>query len=123
MPPNAAIAGVGKQYDEIVVIVLLMALKSSGGAANPWYKDMSALDGTRSVSGFQHSLRAANKLAGELLEKKTKGEALVPEDVGRTSNGEGCGTVSPKKRKADANSKSSSDVNRYYIPREKFTGY
>lgn len=107
MPSKATVsASAGRQYDEVIVLVLLMALKSMGGAANPWFKDMAALDGDRSASGFEHALRALNKLAGELLEKKTKVKKLVPEDVGRAATG----AVTPNKRKAGSESGTASPM-------------
>lgn len=82
-----------KQYDETVVVALLMALKSKGGSLAEPLKDMTSLDGTRTLSGFEHQLRAANKLATTLNEKKARGEALSPADVGG-----GGRTASPRKR-------------------------
>ncbi|KIW04161.1 uncharacterized protein PV09_04968 [Verruconis gallopava] len=89
----------GKQYDEVVVIVLLMALKSSGGTASSWYQDMAALDGTRTVSSLEHSLRAANKLAGELLDRKRKGEAFEPALIGRPSVTSELAAVAKKRKR------------------------
>jgi len=76
-----------------------MHLKAGSTTINPALKDMALLDGNRSVSGFEHQLRAANKIAGELLAKKNGGVELGPQDLGRP------GTTptpanTPKKRKA-----------------------
>lgn len=84
-----------KTYDELVVVALLMSLKAKGGTIAEAVKDMAALDGKRSVSGFEHSLRAPNKLAGVLNEKKTRGEALGPDDIGGVGGGS---PTTPRKR-------------------------
>lgn len=85
MPPKAA--ATGKQYDEVTVLGLLMTIKTLGGTYNKTLADMAALDGKRSTSSFEHSSRAANKLAGELLEKQKAGHTLKPIDIGRVVEG------------------------------------
>ncbi|RDI89262.1 hypothetical protein Vi05172_g907 [Venturia inaequalis] len=85
-----------KQYDETVVIALIMALKAKGGTLTEALQDMTTLDGNRSHSGFEHQLRAANKLATALNVKKNRGEALSPADIG--GGGGGGSGASPKKR-------------------------
>ncbi|KAF2436621.1 hypothetical protein EJ08DRAFT_644948, partial [Tothia fuscella] len=87
-----------KQYDEVVVVALLLALRDKGGSLAPYLKDMHALDGNRSISGFEHSLRAANKLAGELLAKKQSGEVLTPADLSGNS-ATAPTSATPKKRR------------------------
>jgi hypothetical protein len=87
-----------KQYDAVVVTALLMQIKSSGGTINNALRHMSALDGFRTVSGFEHSLRALNKLAGELNAKEAKGEELGPEDMGNTAGNSGSPVATPRKR-------------------------
>jgi hypothetical protein len=85
-----------KQYDEIIVIALLMALREKSGSLNPHLKDMNALEGSRSVSIFEHSLRAANKLSAELLAKKQSGQILTSADMGSSASVPTATT--PKKR-------------------------
>lgn len=85
MPPKAA-AG-EKMYDEVTVLGLLLVIKAAGGTYNKVLADMSALDGKRTTSSFEHSLRAVNKLAGELFEKQKAGHKLGPADIGRDANG------------------------------------
>ncbi|KAE9975561.1 hypothetical protein EG328_003137 [Venturia inaequalis] len=87
-----------KQYDETVVIALIMALKAKGGTLTEALQDMTTLDGNRSHSGFEHQLRAANKLATALNGKKNRGEALSPADIGGGGGGGGGSGASPKKR-------------------------
>jgi hypothetical protein len=98
MPPKST-AG-AKTYDEITVLGLLLCIKNLGGSYNKVLADMSAIDGERSVSSFEHSLRSANKLAGELFTKQKAGQKLGPADIGRTVDVMGGGT--PKKRAAVA---------------------
>ena len=82
-----------------------MSLKSNGKSLADPLKDMVSLDGTRTLSSFEHSLRAANKLAGDLVTKKGNGESLSPADVGRVP-GEAPATpakktpATPRKRKS-----------------------
>jgi len=71
MPPKTASGE--KTYDEVTVLGLLLVIKQLGGTYNKALADMAALDGKRTVSSFEHSLRSANKLAAELLEKTKKG--------------------------------------------------
>lgn len=59
-----------------------MALKSKGGTLAEALKNMTALDKNRSHSAFEHQLRAANKLAMSLNEKKGRGEEIRAEDIG-----------------------------------------
>jgi hypothetical protein len=90
----------GKTYDEIVVVALLMSLKAKGGSLAEALKDMNALDGTRTVSGFEHSLRAVNKLAGNLNEKKARGESIDPTDMpgGSSATKDSARPTTPRKR-------------------------
>ncbi|QDS68429.1 hypothetical protein FKW77_010796 [Venturia effusa] len=103
-----------KQYDETVVIALIMALKAKGGTLADPLKDMTALDGNRSQSGFEHSLRAVNRLATVLNEKKARGEGLGPGDVGGAGAGGAGGGVgaSPRKRGGGAAGSASSTPKR-----------
>lgn len=90
-----------KVYDEAVVVALLMALKAKGGTLAEPYKDMVKLDGSRTNSSFEHSLRNVNKLAGTLNDKKAKGEILTPADIGNNTTGDAPTTpakATPKKR-------------------------
>ncbi|TID16757.1 hypothetical protein E2P81_ATG09316 [Venturia nashicola] len=98
-----------KQYDETVVVALIMALKAKGGTTSEALKDMTSLDANRSLSSFEHQLRAANRLATTLNEKKSRGEALGPADVGGGSGGGGNGR---KRGAAAGGSVSSTPVKR-----------
>lgn len=101
MPPKPDIS-TGKTHDEVVVLTLVMMLKENGHSlGKAAYETMHKLHGERSVDSFNHSLRAINKLAGELVEKKKNGVELSPADVGRTSGGDGGAAANtPKKRKS-----------------------
>lgn len=57
--------GAGKMFSEDTVAVLLMAL-GSVSISSDQYKMMSALDGTKTASSFQHSCRSVLKKAKEL---------------------------------------------------------
>lgn len=98
MAPKAAVTG-GKQYDEVVVLALLMHLKCGTTTINPILKDMALLDGNRSISGFEHQLRSANQLATKLLAKKNGGTDLSPADLGRPADTLTAAPNTPKKRK------------------------
>jgi hypothetical protein len=100
MPPKPVTGD--KTYDEVTVLGLLLVIKQLGGTYSKTLADMAALDGKRTTSSFEHSLRAANKLAGELLEKTKTGAKLSPADIGRSVDGSPAGTApnTPKKRKA-----------------------
>jgi hypothetical protein len=88
-----------KVYDETIIVALLMALKSKGGTYTEPLKDMVALNGNRTLSSFEHSLRAANKLAGEFNAKKASGQALTPADMpNESASGTTSTTATPKKR-------------------------
>jgi len=90
-----------KVYDETVVVAILMALKAKGGTLADPYKDMVLLDGSRTNSSFEHSLRNLNKLAGTLNDKKAKGQTLTPADMGNNTTGDAPNTPAkamPKKR-------------------------
>jgi hypothetical protein len=110
MPPATV-----KQYDEVVVTALLVALKSKGGSLNEAIKDMVALDGNRTHSSFEHSLRAANKLAGDLNTKKLNGVALEPSDIPGTAPASAIGaTASPKTPKKRSKFFEMSQILYYY---------
>lgn len=96
MAPKAAPGG--KTYDEVTVLGLLLCIKNLGGTYNKALADMAAIDRNRSTSTFEHSLRSANKLAGELFAKQKAGQQLGPADIGRMVDVMGGGT--PKKRAA-----------------------
>jgi hypothetical protein len=66
-----------KKYDEVIIVALLLALKEKGGAMNPILQSMSDLDGSRTPSSFEHSLRAANKLASSILARKQAGHPVT----------------------------------------------
>jgi hypothetical protein len=85
-----------KTYDEVVVVGLIMHVRSLGGSYMKALNDIAALDGKRSTSAFEHQLRAANKMAGDLLAKQSHGDKIVPTDLGRSS---GDCPSTPKKRK------------------------
>jgi hypothetical protein len=73
MAPNTE----SKKYDEVIVIALLVALKEKGGTMNPTLQLMSDLNGFRSASSFEHTLRSANKLAGSILAQKQAGHPVT----------------------------------------------
>jgi hypothetical protein len=71
-----------KPFDSIVVTALIMALRANGGTINAALHHMSALNGNRTFSSFEHSLRELNKLAIELNNKVAAGQTLGPVDMG-----------------------------------------
>lgn len=77
--------GAGKMFSEDTVAVLLMAL-GSVSISSDQYKMMSALDGTKTASSFQHSCRSVLKKAKELKARVDNGEVFVPVSAG-TSRG------------------------------------
>jgi hypothetical protein len=80
-----------KTYGETVVVALLMSLKAKGGTLAECIKDMTYLDGTRKFASFEHSLRAASRLAGQLNDKKDAGQVIGPADM--SGGGASAGTA------------------------------
>jgi hypothetical protein len=103
MAPNVEV----KKYDDVVVVALLVALREKGGTLNPSLVLMKDLDGSRSTSSFEHSLRAANKLAASILAKKQAGQPITPADMGDTTAAStptsGNGTPKSVKRSENSN--------------------
>ncbi|CAN9338632.1 unnamed protein product [Alternaria alternata] len=97
MPPKAATLDGQKVVPADCVSVLLMALGSTT-ITKAQYDMMSALDGTRTASSFEHQFRTITAKAKELKARAEKGEtfqAVAPVDQrGQTS------PATPNKRKA-----------------------
>jgi hypothetical protein len=81
MAPSAE----AKKYDDVVVVALLAVLREKGGPLNPGLALMKDLDGSRSTSSFEHSLRAANKMAMSIVAKRQAGQPITPADIGNTA--------------------------------------
>lgn len=63
---------------------------------------MSGLDGVKTASGFEHSLRPALKRAKELKEMKAKGKEFKPVPAGAPRKGAGAtATVCSSKKRGN----------------------
>ncbi|CAG5172075.1 uncharacterized protein ALTATR162_LOCUS7419 [Alternaria atra] len=103
MPPKTAILDGQKMVPADCVSVLLMALGSTT-ITRAQYDIMSALDGTRTASSFEHQFRTITAKAKELKARAENGETFQPVAPG---NKRGQTTpATPKKRK---NASSGSD--------------
>ena len=75
MPPKAATLDGQKVVPADCVSVLLMALGSTT-ITKAQYEMMSALDGTRTASSFEHQFRTITAKAKELKARAEKGETF-----------------------------------------------
>lgn len=66
-----------KQFSADCVAVLLMALGCQS-ISKAQFDMMSALDGTRTASSFEHEFRPVTKKAKELRARVDKGEKFLP---------------------------------------------
>ncbi|CAI6331508.1 unnamed protein product [Periconia digitata] len=67
----------GKMFSESTVAVLLMAMGTTS-ISSTQYEMMSALDGDKTASSFQHQFRTVLKKAKELKDRVDKGEKFAP---------------------------------------------
>jgi hypothetical protein len=77
MPPKAATENGQKVVPADCVSVLLMAIGSTT-ISKAQYEMMSALDGTRTASSFEHQFRTITAKAKELKARAEQGEAFQP---------------------------------------------
>jgi hypothetical protein len=68
-------APAGKTFSESTVAVILMALGTTS-ISNKQYEMMSAMDGQKTASAFQHQFRSVLKLAKELKQRAEEGESF-----------------------------------------------
>jgi hypothetical protein len=77
MPPKAATENAQKVVPADCVSVLLMAIGSTT-ISKAQYEMMSALDGTRTASSFEHQFRTITAKAKELKARAEQGETFQP---------------------------------------------
>lgn len=68
----------GSKMVSTEVVAILLAANGVSSIAMTQYEAMSALDGTRTASSFQHQFRAILRRAKELKARLDAGEKFVP---------------------------------------------
>ncbi|KAL6703732.1 hypothetical protein ACN47E_009113 [Coniothyrium glycines] len=87
-----------KMISTDVVAVLLMAMDKTT-VSKTQFEMMSALDGTRTASGFEHMFRPITAKAKELKKRKEQGEEFIAVAPGH-KRGPTTTPATPRKRKA-----------------------
>ena len=77
MPPKAAAEKAGKVFTADVVAAVLCSTGTTS-LSNKNYEMMSALDGVKTASGFQHDFRSVLAKAKELKARLESGEEFDP---------------------------------------------
>ncbi|KAI4685297.1 uncharacterized protein J4E84_006024 [Alternaria hordeiaustralica] len=100
MPPKAAAEKAGKVFTADVVAAVLCSTGTTS-LSNKNYEMMSALDGVKTASGFQHDFRSVLAKAKELKARLESGEEFEPVPPGskRGQTTPATAKATPKKRK------------------------
>ncbi|KAI4631780.1 uncharacterized protein J4E87_002486 [Alternaria ethzedia] len=100
MPPKAAAEKAGKVFTADVVAAVLCSTGTTS-LSNKNYEMMSALDGVKTASGFQHDFRSVLAKAKELKARLESGEEFEPVPPGskRGQTTPATSKATPKKRK------------------------
>ncbi|KAG9188497.1 hypothetical protein G6011_02420 [Alternaria panax] len=104
MPPKTAAEKAGKVFTADVVAAVLCSTGTTS-LSNKNYEMMSALDGVKTASGYQHDFRSVLAKAKQLKVRLESGEAFQPvAPVNKRAGGQTIPTTPSKRKNASSGS-------------------